>query len=694
MVTLFARAVLAQLLLAEAFLASYAIALRLLAGTPTLLRWVGVAVCTALLFTVGFHVLAAFGAFDLLHASVALTVLAGAVVWYVPAEGLRRSLGRDVRFAGRVYRHCRNGQHRWVVLAFLVVSLPILLRPFVLPPLGWDTLTYHGVKAAMWMQHAGEQSMHGPGTWAYYATMWAGGEVFTSWAMLLFHGDLLAMEVDVVEWLALGLALTALARGIGVREPYASTAVVFAMAVPTLRISVGSGYVETALLMAAFSGLALAVSFLNRGSLGAFYLSIAAIAVAAGIKVPFVPVSLCILAIELARIVTLRLRTQTSALHIGAGVALFLSILAPWPLRAWRQTGLPLSPLPVELFGMKLGEPPPEVQWYMDRGSLTGASELGDLRQSLFQERMGPGATTMVAVGVSLLVWPLLWRRRAWPAALLCSTIAATWAAYYAPNLSLVRHEFASSGVRFLLPALLASVVLSVTFCARFPRLGRLYRLFLLGGAFFQLLLYLPYGMSASGVRALCGVFVGACGLVVSARVLWRLSLPGGARPIAFVALVATALLGLSVLRDRTRTELFRGEFTIHPIHPYWLEAATIVDQPEGARRIAVTSGPMQDLDNWIVYPFLGRTLQNEVLYVPIARDGVIHHFGGGHRNEDLARSGDFLSWSRRLRSGKITAVMSFRPASVELEWMESHPEQFRRLAGESGDWGLFAVVN
>jgi hypothetical protein len=560
--------------------------------------------------------------------------------------------------------------------------------------LGWDTLTYHGVKAAMWVQHAGKQSMHGPGTWAYYATMWAGGEVFTSWAMLLFHGDLLAMEVDVAEWLALGLALMALARGIGVREPCASTAVVFALAVPTLRISVGSGYVEAALLMAAFSGLALAVRFFDRGTLGAFYLSIAAIAVAAGIKVPFVPVSLCILAIELARMATLRPRRATAALHIGAGVVLFLSILAPWPLHAWRQTGLPLSPLPVELLGMKLGEPPPEVEWYMDRASLKGASELRDLRRSLFQERMGPGATTMIAVGVSLLAWPLLWWRRRWPAALLCSTIAATWAAYFTPNLSLVRHEFASSGVRFLLPALLSSVVLSVTLCGRFPRLGRLYRLFLLGGAFFELLLYLPYGMSASGARALCWVFVGACGLAAVVRIPWRLSLPVGARRIALATLVAIALLGLSILRDRTRTELFRGEFTIHPIHPYWLDAATIVDQPERARRIAVTSGPMQDLDNWIVYPFLGRVLQNEVVYVPIARDGMIHHFGGGQRNEDLARSGDFTSWSRRIRSREITEVMSFRPASVELEWMESHPEQFRRLAGESGDWGLFAVVN
>ncbi len=509
MVTLFARAVLAQLLVAEAFLASYAIALRLLPGAPTVLRWVGVAVCAALLATAGFHGLAAFGAFDLLHASASLTVLTVVVAWSASRGELRRSLARDIRFVGRIHRLCRDGPHRGVVLAFFVVCLPIVLRPFVLPPLGWDTLTYHGVKAGMWVQHAGKLTMRGPGTWAYYATMWAGGEVFTSWAMLLFHGDLLAMAVDVAEWLALGLALMALARSIGVREPYASSAVVFALAVPTLRISVGSGYVEAALLMATFCGLALAVRFLDRGSLGAFYLSIGAIAMAAGIKVPFVPVSLLILAIELARMATLRRPPAVLALHVSAGVALFLAILAPWPLHAWWQTGLPFSPLPVEILGKKLGEPPPEVEWYMDqdRRNFTAASELADLKQSLFQERMGPGVTTMIAVGVSLLAMPLLWRRRAWSAALLCSTIAATWATYFAPDLSLVRHSFASSGVRFLLPALLSSVVLSVVFCARSPRLGPLYRLFLLAGAFFQLLpLPALRHVGAGGASAVLGV--------------------------------------------------------------------------------------------------------------------------------------------------------------------------------------------
>jgi hypothetical protein len=697
MVSFLSRALLAELLVGETLLVSYVVAFRLLGREPTLLRWVGVVVCGALLSSIGFHLSCAVGAFHLLGATLSLTVLTVVIVRSCSGDGaLRRWLARDVRFVGKLHRRCRRSPYRWVAAAFLVASLPIVVRPLMLPPLAWDSLTYHAVKAAMWVQHAGAPRMQGPGTWAYYADMWAGGEVFTSWAMLPFHGDLLAMEVDAVEWLALGLALIALARELGIREPYASAAAGFALAVPTLRISVGSGYVEVALLMMAVSGWALAVRFLERGSRGAFYLSIGAIGVAAGIKFPFLPLGLLVVAAASMRAITLRASRRIRIMHAAAGILLFSTVLAPWPWNAYRQTGLPFSPLPVELFGERLGKPTPEMEWYMDRSDPAGheESEIGLLKRALLEERMGPGATTMIAVAVSLAAWPFLWRRHALALVLLLSILVANWAEYYAPGLWIVRRYFTSSGVRFLLPALLLSVILSVAFCRRHPRVGHAYLLFLFGGTFFQLLLYLPYGMSASGTRALLPLIGGVCGVAAATRWISRAAAPAGARLAAVAILFAFALLGLSRLRDEVRIDLFRQEYTIHPIHPYWLDAAALVDQPDGARRIAVTSGPMQDLDNWVVYPLLGRALQNEVLYVPISRHGIVHHFGGGTRNAEYAKSGDFPSWSARLREHRVTEVMSFRPASIELAWMESHPARFRRLAGKSGDWGFFAVVN
>jgi hypothetical protein len=157
---------------------------------------------------------------------------------------------------------------------------------------------------------------------------------------------------------------------------------------------------------------------------------------------------------------------------------------------------------------------------------------------------------------------------------------------------------------------------------------------------------------------------------------------------------VAAATLFLVIVdgaHDRLRSELARVGFVRAPVEPYWLGASILVDQPNRPQRIAVTSGPWVMADNWFVYPFLGRRLQNEVFYVPVARDGAIRHFGSPAVNEEYLLAADFSSWLTRLRRERVTHVMSFSPASVELGWMESHPELFVRLNGGAGDWGLFA---
>ncbi|MET0154249.1 MAG: hypothetical protein ABW298_16790 [Candidatus Binatia bacterium] len=696
MLNFLARAVLAQLLVGEAFVICYVISSRLLGHVPTMLRWVGLVASAGWLASLTFHLLAALGAFHLLGATLLLGVLTAAVLGGCAADGSwRRSLARDARFLRWVRRRLRRSPQRWFVLAFFAASLPIVVRPLILPPLAWDSLTYHAVKAAMWVQNSGRLEMHGPGTWSYYPNMWAGGEVFTSWAMLLFHSDLLAMEVDAVEWIALGFALVALARELGIREPYASAAAGFALVVPTLRISIGAGYVEAALLVMAVSALALAVRFLERGSLGAFYLSACASGVAASVKFPFFPISSLALAVCVARVITLQASLPTRIARAAAAVSLFALVLAPWPWNAYRETGFPFSPLPIELLGKRLGEATPEMEWYMEQpgSAAPGESEWGQLRQALVDERMGPGLTTMLAVAVSFAAWPFLWRRHRLGLLLVGSTVIATWATYHAPGLELVRRSFASSGVRFLLPALLPSVIVSAAFCRFLPRFGRAYFLFLLAGTLFQLLLYLPYGLSAPGARALVVLLLCLAVGVAAARwiVLWPVRT--GYRAAALIALFTFALLALKILRDDLRFELFRREFLIHPIHPYWLEAAAIVDPPQRAHRIAVTSGPWQDLDNWVVYPFLGRAFQNQVLYVPVSGDGAVHHFGLAPLNDEYARTADLVRWEAQLREQAFTEVMSFRPPSIELPWMESHPARFRRLAGETGDWGLFAVL-
>ena len=75
--------------------------------------------------------------------------------------------------------------------------------------------------------------------------------------------------------------------------------------------------------------------------------------------------------------------------------------------------------------------------------------------------------------------------------------------------------------------------------------------------------------------------------------------------------------------------------------------------------------------------------------YVPVSRDSSLVPFG---RDTALARAADEEAWLARLRAAGSTHVMSFVPASVELAWMASRPDRFRRLAG-GAEWGLYQVL-
>ena len=128
----------------------------------------------------------------------------------------------------------------------------------------------------------GTADLFAPGNWALYRNFWAGAEVLTAWSMLPFHADTLAMASQAICWLALGLALVALVRELGAREPYASSVAALVLATPTVRMQVGTGYVELVQLAFLFSGMALGMAFLRRPQNGLLVLTAAAVGLAAG----------------------------------------------------------------------------------------------------------------------------------------------------------------------------------------------------------------------------------------------------------------------------------------------------------------------------------------------------------------------------------------------------------------------------
>jgi len=237
---------------------AYVITSTFCARLHTLTRWAASVAVLAGICTAIFHLLAWERAFSR-WSVLACTTAFAAVAWirFGGWQQVGAHVRRDCRFARRIGRRLRHSPYRFIALAVILLPLPAIARAIVLPPLGWDALTYHSVKAAMWVQHGGGTVMNGPGPWAYYANMPAGAEVLQAWTMLPLSSDLFTTVLDVLEWVAVGLGIVALGRSLGAKEPLASIAAAFVLSIPSLRLMLGSAYSEPFLNSMLFIGLAL-----------------------------------------------------------------------------------------------------------------------------------------------------------------------------------------------------------------------------------------------------------------------------------------------------------------------------------------------------------------------------------------------------------------------------------------------------
>ena len=657
----------------------------------------------AFLLTILFHVLTGVHAYALPPALAVIGLLA-LVAWTVSGrDRLLRWLQRDQLFVRRVAHRLKKSPYRFAVAAFFTLAAAPILRALILPPLGWDTLTYHAVKAAMWVQHRSVAGMVGPGPWAYYGQQLGGSEVFISWAMLPVRTDVFVPFIDIAEWIGLGLALMVLARVLRVREPYASIAVGFVLALPPVRLMIGSGYVELCSMATLIGGLALGLGTESRRP-GRFVLAAGLLGISAATKVQMIPITAVVLVALTIRIFYAG-GAKAAPWLVGAALA-YVVAPGPWLLRTSAAMGTPLSPFPVQVGRLVLGQANPEVDWLLHRTRLEDADSHSEAEvlEKVFQFR---GVKTE-ALGLFALV-PILMTlggvrplaRRA-PGAVftLLLTIACCLTMYFSNSFWILRHLWSTSSSRFLLPVVALATVASVAWCRRGSLAATGYYSVLVGLTLWNLLRYTLYGVSPTSVDALL-ILLGVLGAfaicaIAAGRVVPRM------RWAALVTILVAALVALGAIRGAYRNDLFARDYVLHTffsrdsgIRPFvrdWATVVPAVDELGVHRRIAVTSGPHQDLDNWFTYPFLGRNLQNDVVYVPISIDGSIRHFGRDGLNDRLGAAASFQAWRSRLAEQQITEVMSFAPSSIELSWMEQHSGEFKRVGGIDGVWGLFRV--
>ncbi len=132
------------------------------------------------------------------------------------------------------------------------------LRGLVRPPLSWDSLMYHLMLAATWLQDGNLKPVFGSYPVNDYGFVPANGSIWLWWWMAPSHSELYANLAALGHWALLALATGGIARALGARRHWPLAAFVVAVT-PTVVRFAATQYVDiflaSALLAAAFFGL-------------------------------------------------------------------------------------------------------------------------------------------------------------------------------------------------------------------------------------------------------------------------------------------------------------------------------------------------------------------------------------------------------------------------------------------------------
>jgi hypothetical protein len=694
------------LLLFSCLWCSYLVALRL-AGedAPASARLSATAIVAAWLLALLFYLLCLASAFRLGVVLVVWPLLA--VLAHLAIARRRpalRLLGADLSRAAGVLADFARSPLRFLGLACALLALARLARGLVAPPLAWDTLVYHLLKAGRWVQAGTLTPERAPDTWAGYEHYPPVGDLLWSWFMLPVRGDALVAPAGFFVLGACLLGVYASARALGARERPATLAALAVAFTPAVLNFVTSAYVNNTVLALVTLGTVFVARSIAAPSAGNAALALGALGLAAGTQLSAVP----LLGLT-GLFVWAALLLPGSRLPLGkrlAGIAASLGAAAlalPSYLRALVETGSPLYPFPLVAFGRTLlpGEPETTLLFAQSRP----LPHLEFLRV-LFYKRFFDGwehlnfgvmAPPLIAFGLGAAAWLLCRRRaredRAARAAVLflLGTFALLVLGLFSPSMAGQRSLWAPVAGRFVTPALAAVVVLGV---AVNSPIGSL---LCVAAVAVDLAYGLPLGWSAEDLKAMTDLavplFIGLALATEAAAALFRRGRPVAgvvAAALLLVLPVGTRLFDVrarhrypiyaAAARSRVDRDRFSRSYDVHGIyrsyaavHPIW---KLLDDGPP--HRIAASAGFDKTGHPWYRYPLLGSRLQNEVFYVPVTRDGSIVN---ARDHALLVRKGDPEAWLRRLVDLRIEFFVALHPSPLEESWARARKDRFVEVA-------------
>jgi hypothetical protein len=609
--------------------------------------------------------------------------------------------------------------HRLLLVWAMLAAGARALGGMVSPPLTWDTLTYHALKSAEWVQRASKARTLGPDQWGYCAYYHDAAEVPGAWSMLFLKSDLGMPWVGIGVWAACAFAVYALARALQASRNQAFRAGLLVAFLPALLGEMVSGYSDMFVLLVFLAlGFALVRSLHRRGRGEAVLVGVGA-GLLASAKLSGLPVG-C-LAVGILMVARSALPSDLSRLRafILAGTAAIL-VAAPHYLGVWLDAGSPLYPFTVKLGGFLLSAGNPELRaLYAGELGVTDprwASGIALVQSLVLPYALpklefvgfGPALLILLPLGVlgflaSLVPDPAQTRRERFTPALVLLVLALV------PVLGLMSKEFAGQRAMWLPNLGRLLLVLPAVLAVLAARLrSRAAAVCLVAAIILNLLLSWPAGVANSMLDAIARLapwLIMALGMAaVLALAFTRHPFLKARREWLFPSTVGLAALVLVVPLSRVRGEsryaiyeeaaapvpAFIMQFT-WPQHAAAWPVWRVLDDGR-PHRVHASYGWDGLGHNGLRYPLLGSHLQNQVFYVPITKErGPIVDYLDAER---VRREADETAWLERLHEERIDRIFFGEPPPPEQAFVLRHPERFQLLGrGQDGLHALYRVI-
>jgi hypothetical protein len=621
--------------------------------------------------------------------------------------GTYRNLGADTK---PVRQWIHDGlSSRWaglIVICGLVVLLS-LVKALLMPPLSWDSLTYHLTSAALWIKKGTLFILQAPYQMqnAYFPI---NGELFAAWLILPFHTDLLVNVMNFPITLLGGVACYAIARELGLQRGEASFVPALICFASVIYAQITTQYVDNAAFAFCVASVLFTLRYLARGYLCDGFLALSSAGIMIGTKYSILPVAGMILII-------IAIKTATRAGQSGffkktgvilAGVLVFALLGGRQYIVNTVEARNPLYPFPLITFnGMLEGRGADVKEMWWGSGVNERQDEIKTSDNLWIREykkfcqgylAAGPKFVPLLLLAlIALFIRPPLVPKTCWyglfviwliPIIIFYNTDTAEIGRgvsgltidtrYFSPYIAL----FTIQGVIVLKTILKQFKAFKFVFAA----LVGWDLLYIYKKQSWEIALLYPYATLLVFLMLIVWIIATEKKKIVHRQgdipsiSAWFAA--GNRKRLAACAmtfvLVVAGLYLFQTYRDETRYFYYRSQTDYHDFPREFIDGWEFVDKPGEHKTIALASTWEPPGTKWFFYPLMGRWLQNDVTYVSAKYKWDVPVWL--HRG--LLEGDDLSIWLHNLKRQKVDHIFLQKPFGIEGNWMQDRPAQFQPL--------------